>query len=185
MTASADAALNGGANSITRREFLNYAWLATIGVVTAEFAVVTYVFALPRLGPGAFGGSVPVGNVDALPVIGADPLGFAKAKFWWVLNDEGARAIYKVCTHLGCIYKWKTDQNKFICPCHGSQFTREGLFIQGPAPRHLDSFVIRAVDPSTGLELSRTPEEGGPVEIPSGAQVIIETGMKIIGAPRG
>ena len=56
MTASADAALAGGANSITRREFLNYAWLATIGVVTAEFAVVTYVFALPRLGPGAFGG---------------------------------------------------------------------------------------------------------------------------------
>ena len=51
MTASANA-LPAAGSDITRREFLNYAWLATIGVVTAEFAVVTYLFALPG-SPGA------------------------------------------------------------------------------------------------------------------------------------
>ena len=184
MTISAGTAdTTIGGSDITRREFLNYAWLATIGVVTAEYTVATLLFALPRLKPGAFGGPVPIGSYDSLPAIGADPENFPKAKFWWVQNDEGARAIYTVCTHLGCIYKWKPDQGKYICPCHGSQFAREGQFIAGPAPRSLDSFVIRAVDPATGAELAKTNENGDPVLIPSGSQVIVETGQKIIGKP--
>lgn len=183
MTASADAMQMGGSD-ITRREFLNYAWLATIGVVTAEFAVVTYLFALPRLGPGEFGGPVPVGSFDALPGLGADPLNFAKAKFWWVVGDSGAKAIYTVCTHLGCIYKWKPDQGKYICPCHGSQFEREGKYIAGPAPRSLDQFVIRAVDPASGVELTRTNENGDELDVPSGAHLVIETGLKIVGKPK-
>ena len=183
MTASADTMPAGG-TEITRRELLNYAWLATIGIVTAEFAVVTYLFALPRLGPGEFGGPVPIGGVDALPGPGADPLGFPKAKFWWVANEEGVKAIFKVCTHLGCIYKWKADQGKYICPCHGSQFEREGKFIAGPAPRSLDQFVVRAVDPATGGELARTDEIGSPLAVPSGAQLIVETGMMIVGEPK-
>ncbi len=183
MTASTDAMPAGGSD-ITRREFLNYAWLATIGVVTAEFAVVSYLFALPRLGPGSFGGPVPIGNVDALPGEGAEPLNFPKAKFWWVVDNEtgGAKALFTVCTHLGCIYKWKPDENRYICPCHGSQFEREGKFIAGPAPRSLDQFVVRAIDPASGTELARTNENGDPVVVPSGSQVIVETGLKIIGA---
>lgn len=186
MTASANA-LPAAGSDITRREFLNYAWLATIGVVTAEFAVVTYLFALPRLGPGEFGGPVPVGNVDALPGEGADPLNFPKAKFWWVVDNDsgGAKAIYTVCTHLGCIYKWKPDQGKYICPCHGSQFEREGKYIAGPAPRSLDQFVVRAVDAASGAELARTNDNGDPVVIPAGAQVVVETGMKIVGKSHG
>jgi len=45
-----------------------------------------------------------------------------------------------ICPHLGCHFDWNDAQNKFMCPCHGSQFTAYGQHIegQGPAPRSLD-----------------------------------------------
>ena len=48
-----------------------------------------------------------------------------------------------VCTHLGCLYKWEPSNSRFECPCHGSKFSREGHYIEGPAPRSLDQFVIK------------------------------------------
>jgi cytochrome b6-f complex iron-sulfur subunit len=165
---------------MSRREFLNYAWLATLGILTVELMVVTYLFSLPRLGPGEFGGPVPIGSVDSLPGVGAEPEAFRKAKFWWVQTELGALALYKVCTHLGCIYDWKPDQTKFICPCHGSQFAREGMYLAGPAPRSLDRFVIRAYDSNNAL-VAETPPDGAPVEIPPGSNLVVETGMRIPG----
>jgi cytochrome b6-f complex iron-sulfur subunit len=124
-----------------------------------------------------------MGSVDALPPAGAPPTPYNRAKFWWVNSDNGTLAIYKVCTHLGCIYDWKPAENKFICPCHGSQFSREGQFLAGPAPRNLDRFVIRALD-SAGNEVARTDEAGDPLVIPAGSSVIVETGQRIHGEPK-
>lgn len=171
---------SGSAGEMSRREFLNYAWLATLGILTIELGVVTYLFSLPRLGPGEFGGPVPIGNVNDLPGVGASPQAYSRAKFWWVDSGNGALALYKVCTHLGCIYDWKTDQNKFICPCHGSQFSREGQYLAGPAPRNLDRFVIQAYDGRNNL-VAETPPDGAPVDIPPGSSLVIQTGMRIKG----
>jgi cytochrome b6-f complex iron-sulfur subunit len=181
MTVNTDTMAPTGGDEISRREFLNYAWLASLGVLTLELVVVTYLFSLPLLGPGEFGGIVDAGNVDDLPGLGAPPDPNNKAKYWWVQTEAGALALYKVCTHLGCIYDWKPVDVKFICPCHGSQFERNGTYIQGPAPRSLDRFVIIAQD-AAGNEVARTPPDGGPVEIPEGATVLINTGERIKGA---
>jgi menaquinol-cytochrome c reductase iron-sulfur subunit len=48
-----------------------------------------------------------------------------------------------ICPHLGCRYSWVDDQNKFICPCHGSQFNNFGEHEAGPAPRGLDPLPLR------------------------------------------
>jgi Rieske Fe-S protein len=48
-----------------------------------------------------------------------------------------------ICPHLGCRYDYSPDQNKFLCPCHGSQYTRDGAHIAGPAPRGLDPLPLR------------------------------------------
>ena len=37
-----------------------------------------------------------------------------------------------ICPHLGCRYSWVDGQSKFICPCHGSEFTNDGAHIAGP-----------------------------------------------------
>mmetsp|Transcript_17447 Transcript_17447/g.50974 ORF Transcript_17447/g.50974 Transcript_17447/m.50974 type:complete len:216 (-) Transcript_17447:296-943(-) len=42
-----------------------------------------------------------------------------------------------VCTHLGCVVPWNKAENKFMCPCHGSQYNNEGKVIRGPAPLSL------------------------------------------------
>jgi Rieske Fe-S protein len=47
------------------------------------------------------------------------------------LEDFGLNAI---CTHLGCVVPWSAPNNKFICPCHGSQYDPNGAVVRGPAP---------------------------------------------------
>nr|1Q90_C Chain C, Cytochrome B6-F complex iron-sulfur subunit [Chlamydomonas reinhardtii] len=42
-----------------------------------------------------------------------------------------------VCTHLGCVVPWVAAENKFKCPCHGSQYNAEGKVVRGPAPLSL------------------------------------------------
>ena len=48
-----------------------------------------------------------------------------------------------VCPHLGCRFAWDTTKNKFFCPCHNSEFTRDGEKVAGPAPRGLDPLPLR------------------------------------------
>ncbi|CAD7701864.1 unnamed protein product [Ostreobium quekettii] len=39
-----------------------------------------------------------------------------------------------VCTHMQCVVPWENAENKFKCPCHGSQYDAQGKVIRGPAP---------------------------------------------------
>jgi Rieske Fe-S protein len=48
-----------------------------------------------------------------------------------------------ICPHLGCYYNWSDAQNRFMCPCHGSQYSFDGTHIAGPAPRGLDPLPLR------------------------------------------
>ena len=45
--------------------------------------------------------------------------------------------INAVCTHLGCVVPWNASEEKFMCPCHGSQYNAEGKVVRGPAPLSL------------------------------------------------
>jgi len=46
-------------------------------------------------------------------------------------------AINAVCTHLGCVVPWNRAANKYMCPCHGSQYDATGKVVRGPAPLSL------------------------------------------------
>ena len=48
-----------------------------------------------------------------------------------------------VCPHLGCHFDWSADNKRFMCPCHGSQFSIVGEHLAGPAPRGLDPLPFR------------------------------------------
>jgi cytochrome b6-f complex iron-sulfur subunit len=41
-------------------------------------------------------------------------------------------ALNAVCTHLGCVVPWNPSENKFMCPCHGSQYNEQGKVVRGP-----------------------------------------------------
>ena len=176
---------NNDEKQVTRREFLNIAWLASMGFLFIDFLGVTYFFAFPRFKEGEFGGTFTVGGADSLPDVGQEPVANAKGKFWLTRTEQGVRALYKVCTHLGCLYNWQGQENKFICPCHGSQFTYEGEYIQGPAPRSLDVFVMRALNPDTGEVLAQTDAPGEPLPVQDDSDVVyvVDTGDKLNGIP--
>jgi len=177
----------GDKKPINRREFLNFAWLASLGFMSLSVAGMTYLFAMPRFKEGEFGGVVTVGKASELPDVNAGPENYPKVKFWLSNTEPGVLAIYKVCTHLGCLYAWKDQDNKFVCPCHGSQFTKEGDYIQGPAPRSLDRFIVLAVDPASGEVLAESPQDGGPMALPENPEAIIQvdTGRRVTGKPHG
>ena len=59
----------------------------------------------------------------------------------YLITEEGGQirdyAINAVCTHLGCVVPWNRAANKYMCPCHGSQYDETGKVIRGPAPLSL------------------------------------------------
>jgi cytochrome b6-f complex iron-sulfur subunit len=176
---------------LSRREFLFYIWGASITLSLAGSAGAILWFAYPRFREGEFGGQFTI-STAAIPPVGAAPQENPQGRFWLVNTNQGVLALYKVCTHLGCLYKWTPSTNRFECPCHGSKFTREGQYIEGPAPRNLDRFVVQAVD-ANGDVLAETeegdanadPAAGGPVEVPPDtASLRVDTGDRIDGAQR-
>jgi cytochrome b6-f complex iron-sulfur subunit len=167
---------------LTRREFLYYIWGASMALMLAGSGGAVLWFAYPRFREGEFGGifSLPVSN---LPGPGTDPAEFPAVKLWMINTGQGIIGTYKVCTHLGCLYKWVPTNTRFECPCHGSKFEADGTYIEGPAPRSLDRFEIVAVD-ADGNEVARSDEDGNPLTIPDSAvELKIDTGNRIQGKP--
>ncbi|KAG5188509.1 cytochrome b6-f complex iron-sulfur subunit, chloroplastic-like protein [Tribonema minus] len=60
--------------------------------------------------------------------------------------------IVAVCTHMGCVVPWNAAENKFICPCHASQYDANGRVVRGPAPL---SLALSHVDTGSGKVLLR------------------------------
>jgi nitrite reductase/ring-hydroxylating ferredoxin subunit len=51
-----------------------------------------------------------------------------------------AVSLTAVCTHENCTISGYTE-GKYVCPCHGSQYTTEGNVLSGPATRALRQFT--------------------------------------------
>lgn len=111
-------------------------------------------FAYPRFREGEFGGTFTLTRTADSYTTDEPPELNATGKFYIVKVDElvptvagevGAEeimAIYQVCTHLGCLIPFQAAENRFICPCHGSTFERNSVYVRGPASRYLDQFVV-------------------------------------------
>lgn len=179
----------GADPSLTRREFLNYAWLASIALFSAQTVGLSLWFAFPNFQAGEFGGEFRIGTAsEVLPQVNSGPVPYTDGKFWLVNvdtevdgeNRQGVLAIYKVCTHLGCLYEWVPMTSRFECPCHGSKFQLTGDYIAGPARRSLDRFVIQAVAPDGTVR--ETNAEGEPLAVDPEDELIIDTGQRILGS---
>ncbi len=173
-----------GQPGINRREFMTYAWGAALGLLTLEIGVTTYAFMYPRFRAGEFGGAFQL-SASEIPAADAPPSGKTAGKFWLVDTETGPKALYMVCTHLGCLYKWEPSNFRFECPCHGSKFSHDGHYIEGPAPRSLDQFVIDVVENGQVVSSTEsTPDAIVPPTLPGpDAQILVQTGRRIVGKP--
>ena len=64
----------------------------------------------------------------------------------YVLNqsERGFTVVSSICTHLQCTIN--VEGSALRCPCHGSEFDREGNVRRGPAARPLDRFPATVTD---------------------------------------
>ena len=58
-------------------------------------------------------------------------------RVWLIRTEQGFYCFWARCTHLGCTPNWFEAEGRFKCPCHGSNFNKEGDVIAGPAPKPL------------------------------------------------
>ena len=52
-------------------------------------------------------------------------------------------AVNPSCTHQGCTVAWKAKESKFVCPCHGAEFARDGKVKEGPAKKPLKTYQTK------------------------------------------
>lgn len=177
------------AAGVTRRQFLNRAYVAGIAVALTNFALASLDFLWPR-STGGFGGKINMGDASQLrsqlessrvPIAdGATnilppglflmtyegtPDAAAKVPAYVLANtaQTGFVALYRKCVHLGCTVPFCNTSKWFECPCHGSKYSINGEYRAGPAPRSLDRFRVDIVN----------------------GNVVVDTSTIITGPPRG
>jgi cytochrome b6-f complex iron-sulfur subunit len=149
--------------ALSRRELLGYAWLTALVALAAVTARAGMRFATPRARPGEFGGELDMGLASELPPPGSAPVSIPAGRFWLVTTDRGFLALHKACTHLDCLCDWDEQNREFVCPCHGSRFAEDGTYLQGPATRSLDRFVVQVKAPTGEIVAETDPASGAPI----------------------
>lgn len=134
-----------------RRQFMN---LLTFGSITGVALVALYPVVKYFIPPSSGGAG---GGVTAKDALGNDVIvseflaehnggdrtlaqGLKGDPTYIVVKEDKTVANYginAVCTHLGCVVPWNASEDKFICPCHGSQYDATGKVVRGPAPLSL------------------------------------------------
>ncbi len=79
---------------------------------------------------------IPLGMLVVMP----------EQQIYVVHADEGFIAMSAVCTHLGCMTRYDEADERVVCPCHGSVFSKTGAVTSGPAPRPLDRRYMELKD---------------------------------------
>lgn len=135
-----------------RRQFMNFLTFGTITgtALGALYPVVKYF--IPPTSASSSGGSIAkdeLGNdvsvtkfVELHPAPGDRALvqGLKGDPTYLIVTEDKTIENYglnAVCTHLGCVVPWNASENKFMCPCHGSQYDNTGKVVRGPAPLSL------------------------------------------------
>merc|ERR1719284_1412999 len=144
--------------------------LGGVGPVVTALGVPFVLFFIPKSSGGG-GGSIAAldRNGDAVTVDGwlkehgANSKALVqglKGDATYLLTDADKKiadfGINAVCTHLGCTVPWNAAENKFMCPCHGSQYNNQGKVVRGPAPL---SLALAHVEATSG-EVKLQPVDG-------------------------
>jgi len=124
----------------TRRDVLTRIGVGACAVAAAGSAAVTLDFLKPKVlfePATTFHAGSPLDYTDGT-------VRFDRERKAYVVGGAvGIYAMSAVCTHLGCITRYVTDEGSIACPCHGSRFDLEGNVTHGPAPRPLPWLEVK------------------------------------------
>ena len=123
-----------------RRDFLAQVGIGACAIAAAGSGIVTLDFLKPKVlfePPTVFQAGNPMEYTEGT-------VRFNRENRAYVIGaQDGVYALSAVCTHLGCITRYLSDEGIIACPCHGSRFDLEGNVVHGPAPRPLPWLEVR------------------------------------------
>jgi Rieske Fe-S protein len=150
--------------SITRRNFLNTAWVSGLALISGVGLSGCGAKQTPagQVGTSASGNGLTldlnlpenqalaeVGGTLALESNALDSSGI----FVYRSSDTEVDAMSRKCTHMGCkVAAFVNGVAK--CPCHGSQFDLNGQVVNGPAAKPLTRYRATL----EGTVITITPE---------------------------
>ncbi|MCZ7541885.1 MAG: Rieske (2Fe-2S) protein [Anaerolineae bacterium] len=126
---------------LTRRDFFGLSWRVLTAFAAGQAACLGLRFLASRPVEGDFGAVIILGLLTDFPPGTITPFDQARL-FLLRFEDGGFLALHSKCPHLACVVGWDEARNRFSCPCHGSEFERDGAVITAPAPRPLDRFPV-------------------------------------------
>ena len=156
----------------SRRSFFSKLWVFLGIVALAELVAMLFGYFKPRKQGVTSEGVAPIINAGSVDKFEPGTVtAFVRGKFYLAcLDDGGFLALSRTCTHLGCTVPWVAKANKFICPCHSSEFDIKGEVLSPPAPRALDLFQItienNILKVDTGKRMKRSAFETAQVIYP-------------------
>jgi cytochrome b6-f complex iron-sulfur subunit len=146
--------------SVTRRRLLAFVGWGSFAAFWGSMVLATLRFFFPRIlyepspifqagKPGDYQvGEVSTRLKDAQRV-------------WMIRNNDGMYSLIAICTHLGCTPNWFASEDRFKCPCHGSNFLIDGTNVAGPAPVPLFRAAI-SLDVQGDIMVDKSQRENQP-----------------------
>ena len=80
----------------------------------------------------------PLGTVGGAALVQSGSGNFLVSR----TGQDAFVALTAICTHEQCTVTG-FQSSRYVCPCHGSQYSTTGAVVQGPASRALQQFATR------------------------------------------
>lgn len=132
---------------LSRRRFLGWGAVTVGGLIGIGYlgSALRLLYPTSIGGPGKLQdigpvSSFPVGQYILSAYTGD---GYSDGVYVMRQSDSQFIALDFHCTHLQCPVDWFQSLERFLCPCHGSQYNKYGEHIAGPAPRGLFHHTIK------------------------------------------
>ena len=158
MARSSEAPTGGG--SVTRRRLINFVGWGSFASFFGGLTIGSLRFLFPRVlyEPSS---RFLAGKPDDYAVGDVSTRMKKEQRVWMIRNEEGMYALIAICTHLGCTPIWTPPEERFKCPCHGSNFLIDGQNVAGPAPVPLFRAAI-SLDLAGNIVVDKSQQENQP-----------------------
>lgn len=94
----------------------------------------------PAPAPKPAGVAIPLSELEGgrrvVVTVRADPVEVSRAGYSVV-----ARSL--LCTHTGCVVKWKEERGEYVCPCHEGRYDAGGQVVAGAPSKPQPTLPVR------------------------------------------
>ncbi|MGW8282084.1 MAG: QcrA and Rieske domain-containing protein [Gemmatimonadota bacterium] len=128
----------------SRRGFVNWLLGSSAGAfaVSALYPVVRFIVPPVEAESTTASVTLPFTPAEIAPNEGK-PFRFGSRPGLLVRTPTGdLRAFSAECTHLSCTVQYRSDESRIWCACHNGVFDLNGINVQGPPPRPLDTYDV-------------------------------------------